>query len=39
LILAHECAESLPNISPCRIVWLMVKIVVDGLSELVIFIP
>jgi hypothetical protein len=39
LVFAHNCAERPPDIVPSRVVRLVIKIVMNGLFQLVILIP
>ncbi|WP_239641270.1 hypothetical protein [Haloarcula japonica] len=39
LVLAHNSAERSPDVTPCRVVWVVAKVGVNGVGQLVVFRP
>jgi len=39
LVFAHDRAECPPNIVPSRVVWLVIKVGVGGLAQLLVLVP
>ena len=39
LVLAHDRCERLPDVVPCWVLWFVIEVVVDGLAQLLVFVP